>query len=95
MIPPRFLARLLLLAVVLIVCDAFAPEARAGLGNLFSGLGARSRVVQFCVVTMAVALFILMKKFSFHDSDRRAFAPKMNYAPFEDDSLRSGDRVTS
>ncbi|MFO0876058.1 MAG: hypothetical protein U0840_01695 [Gemmataceae bacterium] len=31
--------------------------------NFVSSLGTRSRVVQVCIVTMCVALFILMKKF--------------------------------
>ena len=32
------------------------------LGRWFSGSGGRTRVVQFCVVTMCVALFIMMRK---------------------------------
>ena len=30
--------------------------------KLFSGMGSRTRVVQFCIVSMCLALFILMKK---------------------------------
>ncbi len=30
--------------------------------NLFRGLNTRTRIIQFCVVTMCVALFIMMKK---------------------------------
>ncbi|HWG43179.1 MAG TPA: hypothetical protein VN688_10370 [Gemmataceae bacterium] len=33
-----------------------------GIGKWFSGGGARTRVVQFCVATMCVALFIMMRK---------------------------------
>jgi hypothetical protein len=33
-------------------------------GSFFSGGGGRTRVVQFCVVTMGVALFIMMRKIS-------------------------------
>jgi hypothetical protein len=32
--------------------------------RLFEGLATRSRVIQVCVVTMCLALFILMKKFA-------------------------------
>jgi hypothetical protein len=32
------------------------------IGRWFSGTGGRTRVVQFCVVTMCVALFIMMRK---------------------------------
>src|SRR4051794_33828465 len=40
------------------------PPLGAGLrlGSYFNGLGARSRVVQVCIVAMALALFILMRK---------------------------------
>ena len=95
MIRRHFLARLLLLSIVLVLCDSFAPEAQAGIGSFFSSMATRARVVQFCVVTMLLALFIIMKKFSLHDSDPRAFSPKMNYAPSIGDSLRSGDKLTS
>jgi hypothetical protein len=33
-----------------------------GIGSWFSGANARSRVVRFCVVTMCIALFIMMRK---------------------------------
>ena len=33
-----------------------------GIGRWFAGGGGRARVVQFCVVTMCVALFIMMRK---------------------------------
>jgi hypothetical protein len=33
-----------------------------GIGRYFSGAGGRTRVVQFCVVTMCIALFIMMRK---------------------------------
>jgi hypothetical protein len=33
-----------------------------GIGRFFSGAGGRTRVVQFCVVTMCIALFIMMRK---------------------------------
>lgn len=85
MTPLRFLGRLVLLSTGFALFDAFAQEAQAGLGSFFSGMGSRSRVIQICVVTMGVALLIMMKKFSPHDSDPRAFAPKMNYAPTGDD----------
>ncbi len=42
-----------------------APVLLAGsfsFGRWFSGSGGRTRVVQFCVVTMCVALFIMMRK---------------------------------
>jgi hypothetical protein len=32
--------------------------------TFLSGMGSRTRVVQICVVTMCLALFILMKKFA-------------------------------
>jgi hypothetical protein len=34
------------------------------IGKWFSGSGGRTRVVQFCVVTMCIALFIMMRKLS-------------------------------
>lgn len=46
--------------------DAAAPVLLAegsSFGRLFSGSGGRTRVVQFCVVTMCIALFIMMRKF--------------------------------
>lgn len=50
------------------VADSSPSPLFAGwFSKYFSGLATRSRVVQICVVTMCVALFILMKKFS---SDR-------------------------
>jgi hypothetical protein len=33
-----------------------------GIGRYFSGTGGRTRVVQLCVVTMCIALFIMMRK---------------------------------
>lgn len=33
-----------------------------GIGRWFSGTGGRARVVQLCVVTMCIALFIMMRK---------------------------------
>jgi hypothetical protein len=33
-----------------------------GIGKWFSGSGGRARVVQFCVGTMCIALFIMMRK---------------------------------
>jgi hypothetical protein len=45
--------------------DAPSPILLAqgwSLGRWFSGAGGRTRVVQFCVVTMCVALFIMMRK---------------------------------
>ena len=84
MIPRHFLARLFFLSLLVVLCDLFASDAQAGIGSFFSGIGSRTRVVQFCVLTMVVALVILMKKFSPHP---HAFAPKMNYAPFEDDKV--------
>jgi hypothetical protein len=39
----------------------YEPRA-AGLGTYFSGLNNRTRIVQFCVIVMCIALFILMKK---------------------------------
>ena len=46
--------------------DAAAPVLLAesfSIGRLFSGSGGRTRVVQFCVVTMCIALFVMMRKF--------------------------------
>ena len=79
----RFFGRLLALVILLAALDACAWEAQAGLGTYFSGMATRARVIQVCVLTMAVALFIMMKKFSPLAPDPRAFAPKMNYAPSE------------
>jgi hypothetical protein len=45
--------------------DAAAPVLLAegsSIGRLFSGTGGRARVVQLCVVTMCIALFIMMRK---------------------------------
>lgn len=73
----RLFRRQALLAAALLLCDAAAPEAWAGVGTFFSGMGARSRIVQLCVVVAGFSLLIILKKFS---PDSRAFAPKMNYA---------------
>jgi hypothetical protein len=49
---------------------AVAPAAPAvfadgfSLKGFFSGMGSRTRVVQLCVVTMCLALFIMMRKFT-------------------------------
>jgi hypothetical protein len=53
-----------------VVCAAGDGDAPAtvllaqgwGIGRWFSGTGGRTRVVQFCVVTMCIALFIMMRK---------------------------------
>ena len=39
-----------------------APLLGWGIGKWFVGSGGRTRVVQFCVVTMCIALFIMMRK---------------------------------
>lgn len=41
-----------------------ADPATAGLGSYLSGLATRSRVIQVCMVTMILALFIMIKKFT-------------------------------
>ena len=45
---------------------AAAPVLAEGfsLKGYFSGIGSRTRVVQLCVVTMCLALFIMMRKFT-------------------------------
>ena len=77
MTPFHILRRLALLAVAFLVFDALALEARAGVGEFFSGMSARGRIVQFCVVIAGLSLLIILKKFS---PDSRAFAPNANYA---------------
>jgi hypothetical protein len=43
-------------------CVAPNVPRAAGIGSYISGLNNRTRVVQFCVIVMCLALFILMKK---------------------------------
>jgi hypothetical protein len=43
--------------------SAVAPFAEGSLKSFFTGGSARDRIVQMCVLCMAAALFILMKKF--------------------------------
>jgi hypothetical protein len=43
--------------------DPGRPPFASWITRHFSGLATRSRVVQVCVVSMCLALFILMKKF--------------------------------
>ena len=66
----RVFRRLALLAAALLLCDALAPEAWAGVGNFFSGMRHGSRIVQLCVVVAGFSLLIILKKFS-PDSLRR------------------------
>ncbi|MFO0930758.1 MAG: hypothetical protein U0736_27630 [Gemmataceae bacterium] len=40
------------------------PPIHAGIGSYLSGMATRSRVIQLCAVCMAIALFIIMKKFA-------------------------------
>lgn len=42
----------------------FAGWFSKSITKAFEGLATRSRVIQVCVVTMCLALFILMKKFA-------------------------------
>jgi hypothetical protein len=39
-----------------------ASTSRWSVRKLFSGLSSRTRIVQFCVVVMCLALFILMRR---------------------------------
>ncbi len=55
---PRWI---ILLALILLA--ASATPALAGIGSYFSGLATQSRVIQICIVTVAIALFIMLKKF--------------------------------
>jgi len=55
---PRWL---FLLALALVA--ATAEPAFAGIGSWLSGLATQSRVIQICIVTLCLALFIMMKKF--------------------------------
>jgi len=50
-----------------------AEPALAGFGQYFSGMANRTRVIQICVVAMAIGLFILLKKFA-DVSDRNGLA---------------------
>jgi hypothetical protein len=55
-------------ATVLVAGDGVAPSPVVfadgwSVKRLFSGLNNRGRVVQLCIVTMCLALFILMRKF--------------------------------
>ena len=49
-----------------VAAAAPAPVLAEGfsLKGYFSGFGSRARVIQLCVVTMCLALFILMRKFT-------------------------------
>lgn len=64
---PRFPVRPAALAAAAWLFDLLAADAHAGFGTYFSGMATRSRVVQVCVGAMALALFILMKKFTPHE----------------------------
>ena|SRR5579872_2615976 len=60
--------------------------ADGSLRSFFTGASARDRIVQMCVLCMAAALFILMKKFAPDTSNRsreprRPRAPQDNEAP--------------
>ena len=72
MTPNRLFRALALLGATLFLFDALALEAQAGIGGYFSGLSARGRIVQLCVVIAALSTLIILKKFS---PDSRAFAP--------------------
>jgi hypothetical protein len=49
-------------AVPLLLAEEDGGGKRWSVGKLLSGLNTRARVVQVCVVVMALALFILIKK---------------------------------
>jgi hypothetical protein len=59
MTSPRWI---FLLALALLALTA--GPALAGFGGWFSGLATQSRVIQICIVTVAIALFIMLKKLS-------------------------------
>lgn len=54
---------LVLLACVCLVFLLWAAPAEAGWQSWLSGFANRSRVIQICIATMVLALFIMMKKF--------------------------------
>lgn len=58
--------------VGLFILDAIALEADAagGIRGFLGAAGTRTRIIQFCALTMAVALFIMLKKFAPDDLDR-------------------------
>ncbi|MFO0846188.1 MAG: hypothetical protein U0797_28060 [Gemmataceae bacterium] len=72
-VPLLAAACLVLVALLVLPTPVFASESSspvfAGwfsktITKAFEGLATRSRVIQVCVVTMCLALFILMKKFA-------------------------------
>jgi hypothetical protein len=58
------MSRTLLFFFAVLALLVLADPAFAGMFSWMSGLATRSRVIQVCMVTMAVALFVMMKKFS-------------------------------
>lgn len=57
--------RLLFYALLACLLLFLLPEcALAGPGAWLSGFANRSRVIQICIVVAAVALFVIMKKFT-------------------------------
>ena len=74
------------------VANAAPVFAESGsLRSIFSGGGTRDRMVQICVLCMAAALFILLKKFA-PDADRDCFCPsppqRTPHAPREETTSR-------
>jgi len=55
---------LLIFVCALLALLLLADPAAAGVGAWLSGLATRSRVIQVCMVTMLLALFVMIKKFS-------------------------------
>jgi hypothetical protein len=58
------MSRTLLFFFAVLALLVLADPAFARMFSWMSGLATRSRVIQVCMVTMAVALFVMMKKFS-------------------------------
>lgn len=51
-----------LAAVVALALSATPALAAWGLGGWFGGVATQSRVIQICMVTIGIALFIMLKK---------------------------------
>src|SRR4051794_34507099 len=77
---PRGALPALAALAALALAAALAADAHAGVGGFLSGQGSRARVLQVCIVTMAVALFIMLKKFAPPSSRPGAAAPNPDYA---------------
>jgi hypothetical protein len=58
------MSRTLLFFFAVLALLVLADPALAGMLSWMSGLATRSRVIQVCMVTMILALFVMIKKFN-------------------------------